>query len=423
MLVTFQTFGNTLLATLKGRLDAHGSEDVLSAFHASPGGSSRNLILSLDDVPYVSSAALRIFLQFRTEASRQGGKFALAGLQPYCREVLRIAGLESMLTIYPTTTEALAEMETDGQVAHREDGVFHFLPGSGEPGGIKVLGHINDVLASRITKEHLRSKPFSATEYSLGLGGLGPTDEDVLPLIGEMMTVGGTMVWLPTDGNDTPDFLTPKGESDLVQIRTGFNAALFGPFNEFVHFTSASANGTTLTDLYRALFDAAKVRRADFRGAIGTAMRADVQEMYGSGVRLSPILENAPKNGKWITDPENFATWFEFDEVPRRSEVTGLISGVGLDLSADLDAYEQSALDATFYRNPANRPAKDCMLHNHGVFFSPLPFPDPPRDLETEIADVVEVGDFVDMRHLLDRTTITRALIGLIYVQDFRLNS
>jgi hypothetical protein len=26
----------------------------------------------------------------------------------------------------------------------------------------------------------------------------------------------------------------------------------------------------------------------------------------------------------------------------------------------------------------------------------------------------------VDMRHLLDRTSITRALAGLIYVQDFR---
>ncbi|HEY8903272.1 MAG TPA: hypothetical protein VIM48_06170, partial [Chthoniobacterales bacterium] len=64
--------------------------------------------------------------------------------------------------------------------------------------------------------------------------------------------------------------------------------------------------------------------------------------------------------------------------------------------------------------------ALDCLLHNHGVFFNSLPFPNPPRDLDTEIQDVIERGDFVDMRHLLDRTAVTRATVGVIYVQEFR---
>jgi hypothetical protein len=377
-------------------------------------------VLNLQDVTYLSSASLRVFLAYSRQAGRQGGQFALAGVQPYCREVIRISGLEGVIPIFEHGAEALAAFDPGLEFAERPIGTFRFSPGSEEPGAVEVLGHIDDVLGSRVTESLLAARGFSAKEYSLGLGGLGASDAEVMPLLGEMMTIGGTMVWLPTDGNDTPDFLTPRGDSELVQIRTAFNVSLAGPFNEYVHFRAASSEGATLTELYRALFDLAAGRRPDFRGVLALAMRADVGAVHGSGVRKSPIAAHAPANGLPITAPENFEEWFEFDTVPRRRHVTGLIVGLGVDVSRDLGAFDAAQFAATFYRNPANRPEQDCLLHNHGVFFDPLPFPDPPRDLHTEIQSVVEDGDFVDMRHLLDRTTVTRAWIGVLYVQEIR---
>jgi anti-anti-sigma factor len=403
-----------------GRLDAHVCGELERQLEVSFGGGTKNLVLNLQDVTYLSSASLRVFLQFHRQAARQGGQFGLAGLQPYCLEVMRISGLAAAIPIFPTGAEALAAFEPGGDQRVLPVGRFRFSPGNDAPAAIEVLGHIDDVLASRVTADGLKSKRFSAKGYSIGLGGLGASDAEVLPLLGEMMTIGGTMVWLPTDGGDTPDFLIPKADSDLVTIRTAFNASLAGDFNEYVHFQAAAEVGANLAELYRALFDLARERRPDFRGAIGLAMRADVGDAFGSGVRRSPIVENAPENGRRIIDPENFREWFEFDEEPRHRQVTGLITGVGVDLHADLSVFDVANFDATFYKNPANRPELDCLLHNHGVFFQPRPFPDPPRDLPTEIADVVENGEFLDMRHLLDRTTVTRAWIGLIYAQDFR---
>jgi anti-anti-sigma factor len=411
---------DTLVARPTGRLGAHESVDLQEALDAAFVRPVCNLVLDLQDVTYLSSASLRVFLQSCRTATQRGGQFLLAGVQPYCREVLRITGLDGSFAIFETGAEALATLGP-GQSHHELPlGIFDFSPGSDEPGVIEVLGRIDDVLESRVTEGMLKAKAFSAKGYSLGLGGLGATDAEVMPLLGEMMTIGGTMVWLPTDGHDTPDFLIPKGDSALVKIRTSFNASLGGPFNEFVHFRAASPGGATLVEFYRALFDLAKERRADFRGAIGIAMRAEVSEVYGSGVTKSPIAANKPSNGKRIIDSENFAEWFEFDAEPKQRGVTGLISGVGVDLCADLSVFDAEHFAATFYRNPANQPALDCMLHNHGVFFDALPFPDPPRDLPAEISNVVESGNFVDMRHLLDRTAVTRALAGLIYVQDFR---
>lgn len=74
------------------------------------------------------------------------------------------------------------------------------------------------MLYARLGEEDIRSRRFSKTEYSIGLGALGMSVNDCMPFLGEMITIGGTMVWLPTDGNDTPDFLIPKRDTGDITI-------------------------------------------------------------------------------------------------------------------------------------------------------------------------------------------------------------
>jgi hypothetical protein len=256
--------------------------------------------------------------------------------------------------------------------------------------------------------------------FSLGGGGLGDRLEEYFTLMGEMITIGGTMVWLPCDGNDRPDFLIPQRDRGQVLLRTGFNASLAGAFNEQAEFVSARPEGVTMSELYRLLFEQAKRRRKDFRGVIGLAMRAEMPAVFGAGVVRAPVAPNAPANGKLITDPDNFASWFEFDREPRHRGVTGLIAGCGIDLTMDLGGLNRECLERTFYVNPANKPASGLTLHNHVVMFDPQPMPAEGFTLESEIASVVERGEFRDMRHMLDASTVARAVIGLIYAQDFR---
>lgn len=404
---------------LEGRLDAHGANEVDPALPV--GRAGETVVLDLAGVNYLSSAGVRVFVALHKRLHAAGGRMFLATVQPYCREVLRISGLEQVFAIFETREAALAEARGGAEKLSHVCGSFAFHAGSSESGAIEVLGNIEDVLASRITEDQVVPRKFSAMEYSLGLGALGPDAASVMPYIGEMMTIGGTMVWLPTDGNDTPDFLVPHQDSDAVVIRTGFNASIAGDFNEYVEFEASSPEGATLAEIYNALFDFAKNRRPDYRGAIALAMRAEVAGVLGCGVVKSPVAAHAPANGKWITDPSNYPSWFEVDETPRHRNVTGLICGIGLDLEADLSVFDQKHLSATFYINPGNQGGETReKLHNHGVFFEPLAANKNPSSLEAEIQSVVEDGTFVDMRHLFDRTTIKQALIGVVYAQEFR---
>ena len=168
-----------------------------------------------------------------------------------------------------------------------------------------------------------------------------------------------------------------------------------------------------------AFFDLSKERRKDFKGILGLAMRVQIGKTFGTGIAHSPIESNAPTNGEMIVHPSNFDAWFEIDTEPRHTNITGLICGIGADLSADLSGYNEKLLNCVFYLNPANTGGKSEMLHNHTVIFDELPFPEKPVNIEKEIRAAVEEGDFIDMRHLLDNSTITKAIIGVNYIQSF----
>jgi len=411
------------IAALSGRLDGFGAKEAEKLV----GGETVDVPLVLDcaDLSYLSSAGVRLLLTLQKSASASGSALALSALQPFCASVLEMSGLSGMIPIYATTADAVQALRgggasAEGERRETEVGTFVFHTVGGMAGTIDILGDIANVIDCAITPELVAGKPFFESEYSLGLGALGGRPEDYLPVMGEAIMVAGTMVWLPTDGNDTPDYMIPRKASATVVLQTGFNASIRGGFNEFVEFSAAPRRPASVREIYRSLFDLAKARRKDYRGVLGLAMRAEIHEAFGAGITQSPLLTNRPANGKMITDPSNYDAWFESDKTPRNQGTTALICGAGEDLTADLSAIHQDRLRRMFYINPANKGAQNEVLHNHAVFFRNAPSPGGTRDMDVEMRRVVDEGEFVDMRHLLDQTTITRALIGVNYTQEVR---
>ncbi len=432
MRVETQLNDRRLDISFQGRMDAYACIEAQNILDPALTTDVTSAVADMAGVDYLSSAGLRLLLSISKKLRPKGGVLAVAGARDYCRKVMDLAGFAHTFPMFETAAAARSfcdQVLRENQSLECWDrlecldldgGRARVLPGSAEPGAAEILGDVKDVLYARVTPAQLCSKRFSETEYSIGLGGLGDRPEDYFPLMGEMITIGGTMVWLPTDGHDTPDFLIPKSDRGQVTMRTGFNVTLVGGFNELMMYESRDPAGVTVARLYRDLFSSARRRRPDFKGVLALGLCAQMAEVYGSGIKKSPICEFAPANGEMVTHPSNVKDWFDFDVISRQTRVTALICGIGADLTADLTAYDQDQLNRVFYLNPANTGDREELLHNHAVIFNEQPLPYRAVSLEREIAAVVDNGEFLDMRHLLDRSTVTRAFLGVSYIQEFR---
>ena len=228
------------------------------------------------------------------------------------------------------------------------------------------------------------------------------------------MIVGGTVIWVPTDGHNIPDFLIPIRESEEVKVHTVFNIILDKTFNEIVRFEADNQNkGASIHEIYKELFKLSKERKPEFKGLLGLVMRADVGAVFGAGIKKAPIKENVPVNGKMITHRDNIKDWLNFQIELEYKNTTALVVGIGANLSSNLDS---SSIQSIFHIN--SEAQKTHLLHNHAAIFKFIPESKTKFELEDEIKNVITNGEFISMEHLLERSTFKKGIIGLSYVQE-----
>jgi anti-anti-sigma factor len=108
MNVSAKTNGDWIVMTVSGRLDATTSPELEKEINAwLARGEAKNLLLDMAELPYISSAGLRIILAASKKLKAAGGKIALSGLQPLVMDVFRISGFESVIPIFASPDEAM----------------------------------------------------------------------------------------------------------------------------------------------------------------------------------------------------------------------------------------------------------------------------------------------------------------------------
>ncbi len=415
---------------VSGRLDAFGAQQLETWTREALHDDDKELVVDMAGTGYLSSGGLRVFNSLKKEMKRRSGRFALAAVGDYPKKVLDMAGFSSVFDMYPTTELAVADLvKTRKSLTLFNELFYKKILGDGvtliiEPGWLTtppvlhVLGDLDKVLHAKITEADIKARKFSEINYSLGLGALGASVKEAMPLMGEMITLYGSMVWLPTDGNNTPDFLTPLDHDSDVVVYTGFNVTLDGPFNEYFTLETSRPDGISISDIYRTIFTSAQERVKSYHGMIAITIWGVLAGLSSSGLKKSPMAESAPPGGASIMDPSNIHEWIASDSGNSHKGETLVSFGFGVDLTADLSGFSPDKISSLSYVNPLNKgAAKTLYLHNHGVVFKNVPY-DASLDLNTQVKKIVTDGEFSDMRHLLDSTRLTKAKIGIAYIQD-----
>jgi anti-anti-sigma factor len=105
--VSERSVGQVTILKPNGRIDSQSSPEFETVLGEKV-DHAQDVILDLGDVPYMSSAGLRIVLVMAKKVAQSKGQFALASLKPELISVFKISGLTSILKIFDTPEGALA---------------------------------------------------------------------------------------------------------------------------------------------------------------------------------------------------------------------------------------------------------------------------------------------------------------------------
>lgn len=93
---------------LEGRLDAISSAILEKKLEENIIQNKKLLTLDFTKVDYLSSAGMRLLLSMTKKIKQQEGFFGIFAIHDDVMEIIRMAGFERILSIYPLEKEAIA---------------------------------------------------------------------------------------------------------------------------------------------------------------------------------------------------------------------------------------------------------------------------------------------------------------------------
>lgn len=94
---------------LKGRFDTQGAEAVDLRFSVLA-GSKTALVVDLTDVDFLASLGIRVLVTTAKTVQRKGGKLVIVVPEGNVLMVLRTAGMESLIPMFPERAAAVAAL-------------------------------------------------------------------------------------------------------------------------------------------------------------------------------------------------------------------------------------------------------------------------------------------------------------------------
>lgn len=115
MSVQMRAANGVAIAVLEGDIDSKTARELEKDLSSLP-GSSKQVLLDMSRVGYVSSAGLRLLLLVYRVTKSNGGKVCLIGLSAEIRDVMYNTGFLQFFLFAETEKEGLAKLESSSAV-------------------------------------------------------------------------------------------------------------------------------------------------------------------------------------------------------------------------------------------------------------------------------------------------------------------
>ena len=105
--VTRSSEGDLTVLSLEGYLDAHTAPVFEKAVQAEVDAGRFSIIVDAEQLKYISSAGLGVFMSFIEEVREQGGDIKICSLVPKVKQIFDILGFQAIYDMVETRAAAV----------------------------------------------------------------------------------------------------------------------------------------------------------------------------------------------------------------------------------------------------------------------------------------------------------------------------
>lgn len=104
-----RTEQHAAIVSIAGEVDMYSSTQARAAILEQIGKKVRQIVVDLDQVPYMDSSGVAVLIEGLKKCGEYGGTLSITGLRDNVREVFELTRLDKIFKIYENLEAALAE--------------------------------------------------------------------------------------------------------------------------------------------------------------------------------------------------------------------------------------------------------------------------------------------------------------------------
>jgi anti-anti-sigma factor len=285
MEITKAQNGEVLELRLRGRFDAYWADHVAKTIDDAVRAGSHKIEVNLAEVDYLSSAALRVLLQFYKQLKGVQGSLSITQPSAGVYSILKMAGFSMMIAAAATdlAKASMAPVKAEPRSVEKNGALFQVFDQS--PGAqleCSLIGRSEKFFNGGFQEADCTPVTLPKGTFGLGLGAFGKGFQDCRERFGEFLAVAGTATTLPTDGSTVPDFVVTQ-ENLVPELKVLYGLAGKGDFAQMMRFDATPEKDVvSLSGLVDAAFDISGAN------AVGLAILAETAGLIGASLRRSP---------------------------------------------------------------------------------------------------------------------------------------
>jgi len=387
----------------EGRIDATSATEIEKSLNDLMLAGERVIGADFENVNYISSAGLRVFMRAQKQLGRVGGEIVLTALSPSVLDIFKMTGLDQLFRIAETRKEAGDVIGATTEIAETLSAEFNgidigYVKREGVRGTFRIFGDQRKLNDAGYTDKDVVKIDSKKIIFGVGLGTLGDRYEHFRDHFGETMIINRNIFFYPAVKNPAVDFMLCTEEQSAIEYKFLHGFGFNGTFQYILSFESKKGF-VELVDLVKALLQVSKT------DLLGFVILGESKGVWGMHLKKVPIAENRPENGKPIFDRENFSDWLNFPVEP--TDVNHVVACTGIAVRDK----ERASPDVK------NVMAAEGGFHVHGGIFSKSPLSKKIDHFEGELDRVLMEMEVYKVQHLLGKTRFGSGMAGIVELE------